>query len=115
MVVTAGVFVPPDRDGHVTDAQWKTTFDVNVMGGYLVADEARGIWSRQGLRGGLVLTTSVNGVGAEKGALAYDASKAAANHLARALAGELSPLGRGDALAPAAVGAGSTICPPGRV
>jgi rhamnulose-1-phosphate aldolase/alcohol dehydrogenase len=115
IVVTAGVFIAPDRDGHVTDAQWKTTFDVNVMGGYLVADEARGIWSRQGLRGSLVLTTSVNGVVAKKGSLAYDASKAAANHLARGLAVELAPLVRVNALAPATVVAGSTMFPRDRV
>ena len=39
IVVTAGVYVAPDRAGHVTDDQWKLTFDVNVMGGYLVGDE----------------------------------------------------------------------------
>jgi NAD(P)-dependent dehydrogenase (short-subunit alcohol dehydrogenase family) len=46
VVVTAGVFMAPDKDGHVTDAQWKTTFDVNVTGSYLVADEARALWAR---------------------------------------------------------------------
>jgi rhamnulose-1-phosphate aldolase/alcohol dehydrogenase len=115
IVVTAGVFVPPDRDGHVTDAQWKLTFDVNVMGGYLVADEARAIWARQGLTGSVVLTTSVNGMVAKKGSLAYDASKAAANHLTRGLAVELAPLVRVNALAPATVVAGSTMFPRDRV
>lgn len=115
IVVTAGVFVAPDRDGHITDAQWKTTFDVNVMGSYLVADEARAIWARQGLRGSLVLTTSVNALVAKKGSLAYDASKAAANHLTRGLAVELAPLVRVNALAPATVVAGSTMFPRERV
>jgi rhamnulose-1-phosphate aldolase/alcohol dehydrogenase len=115
IVVTAGVFVAPDRDGHVTDAEWKLTFDVNVMGGYLVADEARRLWASQGLRGSLVLTTSVNGVVAKKGSLAYDASKAAANHLTRGLAVELAPLVRVNALAPATVVAGSTMFPRNRV
>lgn len=115
IVVTAGVFVPPDREGHISDTQWRTTFDVNVMGGYIVADEARAIWSRQGLRGSLVLTTSVNGVVAKKGSLAYDASKAAANHLTRGLAVELAPLVRVNALAPATVVAGSTMFPRDRV
>ena len=115
IVVTAGVFVAPDRDGHVTDAEWKMTFDVNVMGGYLVADEARLLWASQGLRGSLVLTTSVNGVVAKKGSLAYDASKAAANHLTRGLAVELAPLVRVNALAPATVVAGSTMFPRNRV
>lgn len=115
IVVTAGVFVAPDREGHITDEQWRFTFDVNVMGSYLVGDEARAIWARQGLRGSLVLTTSVNAVVSKKGSLAYDASKAAANHLVRGLAVELAPLVRVNAVAPATVIAGSTMFPRERV
>ncbi len=101
LIVTAGVFVAPDRAGHITDEQWKTTFDVNVMGLYLVGRRgARDLFASQGLRGSMVLTTSVNGVVAKKGSLAYDASKAAANHLMRGLAVELAPLVRVNALAP---------------
>ena len=54
---------------------WRTTFDINVTGGYLVADECRQVWEAQGLPGSLVLTTSVNAVVAKKGRLAYDASQ----------------------------------------
>ncbi len=115
IVITAGIYVAPDIEGHITDEQWKLTFDVNVMGGYLVADEARRIWISQGLRGSLVLTTSVNGVVSKKGSLAYDTSKAAANHLVRGLAVELAPLVRVNALAPATVVAGSTMFPRDRV
>jgi rhamnulose-1-phosphate aldolase/alcohol dehydrogenase len=115
LIVTAGVFIAPDREGHVTDSQWKSTFDVNVMGLYLVADESRTLWARQNLRGSIVLTTSVNGMVSKKGSLAYDASKAAANHLTRGLAVELSPLVRVNALAPATVVAGSTMFPRDRV
>ncbi len=115
IVVTAGVFVPPDREGHVTDDQWKTTFDVNVMGAHVVVDEARSIFARQGLTGSMVLTTSVNGMVSKKGSLAYDASKAAANHLTRGLAIELAPLVRVNAVAPAAVVEGSTMFPRDRV
>jgi NAD(P)-dependent dehydrogenase (short-subunit alcohol dehydrogenase family) len=115
IVVTAGVFIAPDRAGHLTDAQWQATFDVNVMGSYLVADEARGIFARQGLRGSIVLTTSVNATVSKKGSLAYDASKAAANHLTRGLAVELAPLVRVNALAPATVVEGSTMFPRDRV
>ena len=115
LIVTAGVFVAGDREGHLTDQQWKTTFDVNVMGLYLVGDESRALWARQGLRGSMVLTTSVNGMVSKKGSLAYDASKAAANHLARGLAVELAPLIRVNALAPATVVAGSTMFPRNRV
>lgn len=115
VIVTAGVFVPPSKAGRITDDQWDLTFDVNVRGGYLVADEARLIWQDQGLPGTLVLTTSVNAAVAKKGSLAYDASKAAANHLVRELAIELSPLVRVNGLAPATVVEGSSMFPRDRV
>ncbi|MEM6283847.1 MAG: bifunctional rhamnulose-1-phosphate aldolase/short-chain dehydrogenase, partial [Chloroflexota bacterium] len=109
VIVTAGVFVAPDKTGHVTDEQWRFTFDVNVLGNYIVGDEARYIWESQGLRGSLVITTSVNGVVSKKGSIAYDSSKAAANHVLRELAVELSPLVRVNGLAPATVVEGSTM------
>jgi rhamnulose-1-phosphate aldolase/alcohol dehydrogenase len=115
VVVTAGIFVPPDKTGHLTDEQWKRTFEINVMGSYLVADEAGKVWARQGLRGCLVLTTSVNAFVSKKGSIAYDASKAAASHLVRELAIELAPLVRVNALAPATVIEGSTMFPRDRV
>jgi NAD(P)-dependent dehydrogenase (short-subunit alcohol dehydrogenase family) len=80
-----------------------------------VADEARAVWQAQGLRGSLVLTTSANAVVAKKGSLAYDTSKAAANHLVRELAMELSPLVRVNGLAPATVVEGSSMFPRDRV
>lgn len=115
LVVTAGIFFPPDTTGHIPDDKWGLTFAVNVTGGYIVADEARKIWEAQGLPGTLVLTTSVNGVVAKKGSLAYDTSKAAANHLVRELAIELSPLVRVNGLAPATVVKGSAMFPRDRV
>ena len=107
VVVTAGIFVSPDADGHIPDDKWGLTFDINVTGGYLVADEAWRVWAAQGLKGSLVLTTSVNGAVAKKGSLAYDTSKAAANHLVRELAVTLAPLVRVNGLAPATVVEGS--------
>ncbi len=115
LVVTAGLYAPPDRDGHIPDDAWGTTFDVNVFGGYLVADEARRIWEAQGLSGSMVLTTSVNAVVSKRGSLAYDSSKAAANHLVRELAIELAPLVRVNGLAPATVVQGSAMFPRDRV
>ncbi|MCA9899783.1 MAG: bifunctional rhamnulose-1-phosphate aldolase/short-chain dehydrogenase [Anaerolineales bacterium] len=115
VIVTAGVFVPPTKDGRVTDPQWDLTFAVNVKGGYLVADEARKIWEAQQLPGTLVLTTSVNAAVAKKGSVAYDTSKAAANHLVRELAIELAPLVRVNGLAPATVVEGSSMFPRDRV
>lgn len=115
IIVTAGVYVPPDAQGNLADDKWKFTFDVNVMGLYLVADEAKALFASQGLRGSMVLTTSVNGVVSKRGSLAYDTSKAAANHLIRELAIDLAPLVRVNGVAPATVVAGSTMFPRDRV
>jgi NAD(P)-dependent dehydrogenase (short-subunit alcohol dehydrogenase family) len=61
------------------------------------------------------LTTSVNGVVAKRGSFAYDASKAAANHLVRELAIEFAPNVRVNGVAPATVVAGSSMFPRDRV
>ena len=115
VAVTAGIFVPPDTAGRIKDEQWAMTFAINVTGLYLVAEEAAAIWKDQGLPANLVLTTSVNGVVAKKGSLAYDTSKAAANHLVRELAIELAPLVRVNGVAPATVVQGSAMFPRERV
>jgi len=115
IAVTAGIFVSPDASGHIPDDKWATTFAINVTGTYLVADEAFKTWKEQGLAGNLVLTTSANAVVAKKGSVAYDTSKAAANHLVRELAIELAPLVRVNAVAPATVVQGSAMFPRERV
>ena len=113
--VTAGIFVPSDASGHIPDDKWAATFAINVTGSYLVGDEATKTWKEQGLRGNLVLTTSANAVVAKKGSVAYDTSKAAANHLIRELAIELAPLVRVNGVAPATVVQGSAMFPRERV
>jgi rhamnulose-1-phosphate aldolase/alcohol dehydrogenase len=115
IAVTAGIFVPPDTAGNIPDEKWALTYAINVTGLYLVADEARPLWREQGLRGSLVLTTSANAVVAKKGSVAYDTSKAAANHLVRELAVELAPLVRVNGVAPATVIQGSAMFPRDRV
>ena len=115
LVITAGLYYPPDAGGQIPDEMWDTTFDINVKGAYIAADEARKIWQAQGLPGSLVIATSVNGAVAKKGSLAYDTSKAAANHLVRELAIELAPDVRVNGLAPATVVAGSAMFPRERV
>jgi rhamnulose-1-phosphate aldolase/alcohol dehydrogenase len=115
IAVTAGIFVAPDTTGHIPDDKWALTFAINVSGSYIVADEAAKTWKEQGLRGSLVLTTSANAAVAKKGSLAYDTSKAAANHLTRELAIELAPLVRVNAVAPATVVQGSAMFPRERV
>ena len=115
IIVSAGVFFTPDAEGRNSADQWRASFDVNVRGGYVVADCARPIWEAQGLPVSLVLTTSVNAVIAKAGSIAYDTSKAAANHLVRELAIELAPLVRVNGLAPATVVKGSSMFPRERV
>ncbi len=113
--VTAGVFWPSDTSGHIPDDKWAFVFNVNVTGSYIVGDEAARTWKEQGLKGQLVLTTSANAVVAKKGSVAYDTSKAAANHLVRELAMELAPLVRVNGVAPATVVQGSAMFPRDRV
>ena len=115
IAVTAGIFVSPDTTGHILDDKWALTFAINVTGLYLVADEAAKLWREQALLANLVLTTSVNAVVSKKGSVAYDTSKAAANHLVRELAVELSPLVRVNGVAPATVVQGSSMFPRDRV
>ncbi len=115
IVVTAGYFAPPDTSGHVLDEKWALTFAINVTGSYIVADEAATLLREQNLPATIVMTTSANAVVSKKGSVAYDTSKAAANHLVRELAIELSPLVRVNAVAPATVVKGSAMFPRERV
>jgi rhamnulose-1-phosphate aldolase/alcohol dehydrogenase len=115
VIVTAGIFVAPDTTGRIPDEKWALTFSINVTGSYIVADEASRPWREQGLPGCLVLTTSANAVVAKKGSIAYDTSKAAANHLVGELAVELAPLIRVNGVAPATVVQGSAMFPRERV
>ena len=115
LVVTAGVFVPPDSAGRIPDEKFRFTLDVNVIGSYVVADEFGKILRDQNLSGAVVLTSSANAVVSKKGSFAYDVSKSALNHLVRELAIELAPLGRVNAVAPATVVQGSTMFPRERV
>ena len=115
VIITAGIFVSPDKAGRIPDDKWALTYAINATGPYLVADEARVIWQAQGLNTSLVITTSANAAVAKQGSSAYDTSKAAANHLVRELAIELSPLVRVNGLAPATVVEGSSMFPRDRV
>ena len=115
VIVTAGVFLAPGHSGMTQEQMFDVSYAVNVKGGYLVASAAAKIWQNQNLPGALVLTTSVNGVVAKTGSLAYDTSKAAANHLVRELALELAPLINVNGLAPATVVNGSAMFPRDRV
>ncbi|MGL1957261.1 MAG: bifunctional rhamnulose-1-phosphate aldolase/short-chain dehydrogenase [Colwellia sp.] len=115
VIVTAGVFLAEGNDALRNDEIFDISFNVNVKGGYIVATEANKVWQKQQTKGSMVLTTSVNAAVSKKGSLAYDTSKAAANHLVRELAVTLSPLINVNALAPATVVQGSTMFPRDRV
>ena len=115
VIVTAGVFMAEGEDYDRNDEIFDFSFAVNVKGGYVVGSEANKIWQRQNIKGSMVLTTSVNAAVSKKGSLAYDTSKAAANHLVRELAVSFAPLVNVNALAPATVVQGSTMFPRDRV
>ncbi|RYG23256.1 bifunctional rhamnulose-1-phosphate aldolase/short-chain dehydrogenase, partial [bacterium] len=115
LIDIAAVFIPPDLEGRLTDAQWSKTYEINLVGTYIVADEAHKIMARQGTPGKIVLVSSANAIVSKKGSVAYDTSKAAVNHLVRELAVEYAPLVRVNAVAPATVVSGSQMFPRDRV
>ncbi|GDX40991.1 hypothetical protein LBMAG21_12830 [Armatimonadota bacterium] len=115
VVQVAALFFPPASDGRITEDQWRKTFDVNLLGAMLVADEAQRIISAQKTDGSIVLISSANSVVAKKGSWAYDTSKAAMNHLVRELAVEFAPRIRVNGVAPASVVEGSQQFPRDRV
>ncbi len=116
IINTAAIFpVGSGPNGQLTDAQWNTTFLVNVTGNFLLAREAGWVLRDQKLPAAMVLTTSANAVVSKLGSEAYDTSKAALSHLIRELAVSLAPLVRVNGIAPATVVAGSTMFPRDRV
>jgi len=116
LINIAAVFIASDATtGKNTDGQWRKTFEINVVGSAILADETQKIIAKQGTKGNIVLTSSANAVVPKKGSIAYDTSKAAVNHLVRELAIEFSPKTRVNAVAPATVVEGSQMFPRDRV
>jgi NAD(P)-dependent dehydrogenase (short-subunit alcohol dehydrogenase family) len=111
LINIAAVFIAPGTDGVVSDDAWRKTYEINVVGSNIVADEAHRLMKRQGSKGAIVLVSSANAVVAKKGSVAYDTSKAAVNHLVRELAIEFAPNVRVNAIAPATVVEGSQMFP----
>jgi NAD(P)-dependent dehydrogenase (short-subunit alcohol dehydrogenase family) len=108
LINTAAIF-PSSPSGHIDDAAWATTFDINVTANHRLADEVAAILREQALDASIVLTSSANAVVAKRGSEAYDVSKAALSHLVRELATSLAPSVRVNAVSPATVVAGSTM------
>jgi rhamnose utilization protein RhaD (predicted bifunctional aldolase and dehydrogenase)/NAD(P)-dependent dehydrogenase (short-subunit alcohol dehydrogenase family) len=115
LVVGAAVFFAPDETGRITEEQWRKTFDVNLLGSYVPADEASELIKAQGTVGSVVLISSANAVVPKKGSFAYDTSKAAVSHLVRELAVAGAPSVRVNGIAPASVVEGSLQFPRERV
>ncbi len=115
VINTAAIYPVPGADGRLTAAQWSKTFQVNVTGNYLLAEQAEWVFKDQNLPAAMVLTSSANALVPKKGTEAYDTSKTALNHLIRELAVGLGPLVRVNGIAPATVVAGSTMFPRDRV
>jgi NAD(P)-dependent dehydrogenase (short-subunit alcohol dehydrogenase family) len=115
IINTAAIYPVPDAHGRLTAAQWSKTFQVNVTGNYLLAEQTEWVFKDQNLPAAMVLTSSANALVPKKGTEAYDTSKTALNHLIRELAVGLGPLVRVNGIAPATVVAGSTMFPRDRV
>jgi len=111
LVNIAAVFIAPGPDGKVSDELWKKTYEINVVGSAIIAEEARSVMAKQKTKGAIVLVSSANAVVSKKGSVAYDTSKAAVNHLVRELAIEFAPDVRVNAIAPATVVEGSQMFP----
>jgi rhamnose utilization protein RhaD (predicted bifunctional aldolase and dehydrogenase)/NAD(P)-dependent dehydrogenase (short-subunit alcohol dehydrogenase family) len=108
LINTAAIF-PTSASGHIDDAAWAATFDLNVTANHRLADEAARILRDQDLEACIVLTSSANAVVSKRGSEAYDVSKAALNHLVRELAVSLAPKIRVNGVSPATVVSGSTM------
>jgi rhamnose utilization protein RhaD (predicted bifunctional aldolase and dehydrogenase)/NAD(P)-dependent dehydrogenase (short-subunit alcohol dehydrogenase family) len=114
LVNTAAIF-PSSADGRASDSQWSTTLDINVTANHRLAEESARLFLDQDLDASIVLTSSANAVVPKRGSEAYDASKAAVNHLVREFAISLAPRIRVNGISPATVVKGSTMFPRDRV
>ncbi len=115
VVNTAAIYPVPGPDGKFTESHWAKTFQINVTGNFLLAQESEWVFRDQKLGGTLVLTSSANALVPKRGTEVYDTSKTALNHLVRELAVGLGPDVRVNGIAPATVVAGSTMFPRDRV
>lgn len=113
LVNIAAIFAVPTEE--TKDEVWKRTYDINVFGSMVIAEEAARVMAIQKTPGSIVLVSSANAVVAKKGSIAYDTSKAAVNHLVRELAVDYAPHIRVNAVAPATVVSGSQMFPRDRV
>jgi meso-butanediol dehydrogenase / (S,S)-butanediol dehydrogenase / diacetyl reductase len=99
VVACAGISID-QAVGDLDDEQWHRTLDVNLTGPMLMTRAALPVMLERG-GGSVVLVSSTNSLAAAPASVAYDASKAALNALARAIAVDYGPRGiRANALCP---------------
>jgi rhamnose utilization protein RhaD (predicted bifunctional aldolase and dehydrogenase)/NAD(P)-dependent dehydrogenase (short-subunit alcohol dehydrogenase family) len=67
VVNTAAIYPVPGADGELSDAQWATTFLVNVTGNHLLARQSDWVFKDQKLPSSMVLTSSANAAVPKKG------------------------------------------------
>jgi NAD(P)-dependent dehydrogenase (short-subunit alcohol dehydrogenase family) len=100
LVACAGRGGFPGSVGEMDDEQWQRTFDVNLTGPMMMARAALPVLIERGA-GSIVLVSSTNSFAATPDSVAYDASKAGLNALARGIAVDYGPRGiRANALCP---------------
>jgi meso-butanediol dehydrogenase/(S,S)-butanediol dehydrogenase/diacetyl reductase len=99
VVACAGISID-EPVGDVNDDNWRYTLDVNLTGPMMITRAALPVMIERG-GGSVVLVSSTNAMAAAPSSVAYDASKAALNALARAIAVDYGPRGiRANALCP---------------
>jgi NAD(P)-dependent dehydrogenase (short-subunit alcohol dehydrogenase family) len=99
LVAAHGVYPPAAPALATGSAAFREVVDINLVGSFIAAREAAAVMRGSG--GVIVLLGSANGLAAEAGTAAYNASKAALHSLAQTLASELGTDGiRAIAVAP---------------
>jgi meso-butanediol dehydrogenase/(S,S)-butanediol dehydrogenase/diacetyl reductase len=99
VVASAGIGVEGSV-GDTDDEQWRKTLDVNLTGPMMITRAALPVMLERG-GGSVVLVSSTNAMAAAPDSVAYDASKAGVNALARAIAVDYGSRGiRANALCP---------------
>src|SRR5439155_10374748 len=99
VVAAAGISID-EPVGDMDEEHWRQTLDVNLTGPMMITRAALPLMIERG-GGSVVLVSSTNAMSAAPSSAAYDASKAALNALARAIAVDYGPRGiRANALCP---------------
>ncbi|MBM4167021.1 MAG: SDR family oxidoreductase [Ignavibacteria bacterium] len=101
VVNNAGIFEPSNLFS-TTEQRWEKTLATNLKSVFLVSKAAAEIFQRQN-SGTILNISSVGGIKAWKGFLAYSVAKAGVIQLTKILARELAPYVRVNAIAPGTI------------